>query len=129
MILEKSRVSFALLIFVVAGACAGPQKVAAPNPPPTAQPAESPPAREAGISETAARLAAEVPPPATGSVDTGLQLQFPQMDEQQIKDGLPGLRKQLRAVFPNSTDAQRQKMEHQAEDAMRRGGGVLLAPQ
>jgi hypothetical protein len=129
---EKNRVSIAALTLLAAGACAGPRKVAALDAKRTQPAAVDPgPARvdDPTISSTAARLAAEVPPPATGSVDTGLQLQFPPMDQNQIDNNLPNVRKQVRAAYPNSTEAQRDKMVKQAEDAMRRGGGVLLVPQ
>jgi len=103
------------------GGCAGSKKVAALDdsalkrsaPPPKPEPWVAPPVEKS----------------ASGTVDTGVQLDFPApMSDQQIQDNLPNVRKQLRQAYPDLPDAQRQKLMKQAEDAMRRGGGVLLSP-
>ena len=119
---EHSLLTVAVLTVVGVAECGGPRKVAA-------------------LDESALRKAAPPPKPtpwvappvektASGVVDTGLQLNFrePMTDPQIQGEGLPNVRKQLREMYPDLTDAQRQKMLKQAEDAMRRGGGVLLSP-
>lgn len=110
----------AMLILGISG-CGGPRKVAALDESATRRSAPPP------------RPAPWVPPPvektASGVVDTGVQLDFAQpMTERQIQDNLPNVRKQLREAYPDLPDAQRQRLLKQAEDAMRRGGGVLLSP-
>lgn len=118
---KRGFVAVAALMFAGFFGCAGPRKVAA-------------------VDDSASRRAAPppkpepwVPPPvektASGSVDTGLQLNYATpMTEQQVQENLPGVRKQLQQAYPDLSDVQRQKLMKQAETAMRRGGGVLLSP-
>lgn len=118
---KQGCVAVAACCFLAFSGCSAPRKVAALDDSATRR-AVPPP-----------KPAPWVPPPvektASGSVDTGLQLHYSTpMTDQQIQDNLPGVRKQLQQAYPDLPDAQRQKLIKQAEDAMRRGGGVLLTP-
>lgn len=62
------------------------------------------------------------------NLDNGLQLFFPAMNDEQIDAELPKVEAQILQAYPRLPSAQRQRMLHQAVDAMRRGGRVLLVP-
>lgn len=62
------------------------------------------------------------------NLDNGLQLFFPAMSDEQIDAELPKVEEQIQQAYPRLPRAQRERMLHQAVEAMRRGGRVLLVP-
>jgi peroxiredoxin len=62
------------------------------------------------------------------NLDNGLQLFFPAMSDEQIDAELPKVEEQILQAYPRLPRSQRERMLHQAVDAMRRGGRVLLVP-
>jgi hypothetical protein len=111
----------AVFLFSGLTSCASPRKVAALD--------ESATRRSAPPPRPAPWVAPPVEKSASGTIDTGIQLDFPApMTDRQIQDNLPSVHKQLRQAYPDLPEPQKQKLIKQAEDAMRRGGGVLLQP-
>lgn len=62
------------------------------------------------------------------NLDNGLQLFFPAMSDEQIDAELPKVEEQILRAYPRLPRMRRERMLHQAVEAMRRGGRVLLVP-